>query len=115
MRTDFSNLYGVFGGAFSPITNAHIFIAGTVIEELKLEKVIFLPVGNIYGKEGLLPQEIRLQLIKDCIFNNPNLDVSDVEIKSPTVLTTADSLRILAKAYPGKNLHSLKGMIILNL
>lgn len=109
MRTDFSNLYGVFGGAFSPLTNAHLFIAQTVIEELSLEKVIFLPVGDMYGKEGLLPQETRLELIKDCIYNNPKLDVSDVEIKSSKVLTTPDSLKILSKVYPGKELAFIEG------
>ena len=38
---------GFYGGSFNPPTKAHIELAKKVIKECNLDKVIFVPVGDI--------------------------------------------------------------------
>ena len=44
---------GFYGGSFNPPTKAHIELAKKVIKECSLDKVIFVPVGDLYEKEGM--------------------------------------------------------------
>ena len=41
-----NQLIGLFGGAFDPIHNAHISIAKESIEQIGLNKIIFIPTGG---------------------------------------------------------------------
>lgn len=109
MCIELSNVIGIFGGSFSPLTKAHIAIAQAAIDELGLEKVVFLPVGDVYVKEGLMPSSLRLQLIKECIATLPRFDVSEIEIKSTVILNTADSLELLKNLYVDKTFAFIMG------
>ena len=42
---------GFFGGCFNPPSNIHINLAKNVINEYKLDKLIFVPVGDYYDKK----------------------------------------------------------------
>ena len=55
---------GFFGGSFNPPTNAHINLAKEVIKVCNLDKVIFVPMGNYYPKEGLAKAEDRLKMLE---------------------------------------------------
>lgn len=55
---------GFFGGCFNPPTNAHINLAKKVLKECKLDKVIFVPVGNFYDKKELVSGEHRYNMLK---------------------------------------------------
>jgi len=55
---------GFFGGSFNPPTKAHIELAQKVIEKYVLDKVIFVPMGDFYVKEGLASSKDRLNMLK---------------------------------------------------
>lgn len=55
---------GFFGGCFNPPTNAHIYLAKKVLKECKLDKVIFVPVGDFYNKKELISAEHRYNMLK---------------------------------------------------
>jgi nicotinate-nucleotide adenylyltransferase len=44
---------GFYGGAFNPPTIAHIKMAKKALNELNLDKIIFMPVGDLYQKSNL--------------------------------------------------------------
>ena len=80
-------LIAVFGGSFSPVTNAHLAIAEQITNLYDIEKVIFLPVSDLYEKRGLMSAEHRVEMLK-------------LACESNTLLNTIDSLRRLRKQYP---------------
>lgn len=55
---------GFFGGCFNPPTNAHINLAKKVLKECKLDKVVFVPVGDFYDKKELVPAKHRYNMLK---------------------------------------------------
>ena len=48
-----NELIGLFGGAFDPIHNAHISIAEKCVEEIGLQKIIFIPTGSSANNKKL--------------------------------------------------------------
>ncbi|MFQ5674581.1 MAG: nicotinate (nicotinamide) nucleotide adenylyltransferase [bacterium] len=72
---------GLYGGSFDPIHNAHLLIAQYVLEELSLEKVLFIPSGIPPHKKAFSRPEQRLQMVKLAIADNPKFEFSDFEIK----------------------------------
>jgi nicotinate-nucleotide adenylyltransferase len=58
-----SNDIGIFGGAFNPITNAHIQIVEEVAKKLKLSRVMFEPINNNYDKNDLADIGHRINMI----------------------------------------------------
>lgn len=67
----------VYGGAFNPPTKAHKAIMVYLIDLYKPKAFIFLPVGDIYPKKGLIAYKHRENMLK-CICNNQAL-VSNFE------------------------------------
>lgn len=70
---------GIFGGSFNPPHNMHKNIALELIKNGYLDKVIYVPTGEKYPKEGLGTFKDRYEMINRMIQDNPNLDSSDYE------------------------------------
>ena len=90
---------GFYGGAFNPPTKAHIELAKKVINECKLDKIIFVPVNDLYKKEGLIESEHRVNMLKLVCKEDDNLEVSDIELKSNVNYKAIDIFRIIDKEY----------------
>lgn len=67
----------VFGGSFNPITKGHQLIAEHLIKKYSPKKLVFLPVGNDYGKPELIDSKHRINMIK--LICNDVITVSDYE------------------------------------
>ena len=79
---------GIFGGSFNPPHKKHIEIIKTLIENKYLDKVIFVPTGTKYEyKNNLLPNNIRLDMLKLICNKENNFEVSDYELKNQVVYT----------------------------
>mgnify|MGYP000629759834 FL=1 len=86
--------YGMLGGTFDPPHYAHLEIAIRAIEQFSLAKVVFIPAGNPWHKEGIISSyEHRYKMTQLLISNSDYLEVSDLEsdISRPTY--TIDTLR----------------------
>ena len=84
---------GLFGGSFNPIHNGHINLAVSVKNELKLDKVIFIPSGTAPHKSSneYVSAEERLEMCRLALEEYDDFEISDYELcrqgKSYTVYT----------------------------
>lgn len=91
----------VFGGSFNPPLNSHFSLAEQIVNEYEeVEKVVFVPVNNLYEKENLLGNEHRYNMLKLVIDKNPNFELSRIELDSKRPLYTIETLLILKDKYP---------------
>ena len=79
---------GVFGGSFNPIHKRHEEIAKFLLNRY-VDKIIFVPTGCKYEyKNNLIDNKYRLDMIKLVTDKNPNMIVSDYEIKDYVAYTS---------------------------
>ncbi|MFC2044481.1 nicotinate-nucleotide adenylyltransferase [Chloroflexota bacterium] len=86
---------GVLGGTFDPIHNGHLSVAEEVRVKLKLIRVIFMPAGQPWMKEGLNPvlvAEHRVQMVRLAIVKVPYFQLSTLEIERPGPSYAVDAI-----------------------
>ncbi len=87
---------GVFGGAFNPIHNGHLFIAKESMEVFHLDYVIFVPTGNpVFEKSDLLDKDARLRLVELATKDEPRFTVSKFETERDAPSYYIDTLKNL--------------------
>ena len=98
---------GVMGGTFDPIHIGHLAIAEEAREALQLDRVVFVPAGVPPHKPSgsVTPVEHRLAMVEAAVFDNPDFEVSTIEIDRPGPSYTVDTVEALAREHPGTLLH----------
>lgn len=93
-----------FGGSFDPIHIGHLITARDVAEELRLEKVVFMPAYQAPLKEvhRASPKD-RLAMLNIAIRGEPTFEVSKMEIERGGVSYTVDTARELLKLFGRKS------------
>jgi nicotinate-nucleotide adenylyltransferase len=91
---------GVLGGTFDPVHTGHLALAEEVREVLGLERVLFVPAGEPWQKEGtgVTPAPIRLAMVERAVAGNQAFAVSRIEVDREGPTYTAETLEILASA-----------------
>lgn len=102
---------GIFGGAFNPVHNGHIKLAEEYKNELKLDKVIFIPtaVPPHKSSSGLISKEDRLNMLSLALENKDKFEISDIEFNRSGKSYTYDTLVELKKIYPNAHLYLIVG------
>lgn len=102
---------GIFGGTFNPIHNGHIHLARGYSKTLGLDQVLFIPTCIPPHKEAddLLPAVSRLDMCELATRDQANMLVSDLEVRRGGKSYTVDTIRELARLYPGDRLYFLMG------
>lgn len=106
--------YGFFGGSFNPVTNAHLNIAKLVQEKYKLDKVVFVPMGDHYPKLELAKEEHRYEMLKIATNKEDNIEVSDIELNLSKSLTMLQAFEKIQKQYNGIKPYFIIGADNLN-
>jgi nicotinate-nucleotide adenylyltransferase len=111
MLRDRKKRLGILGGTFDPIHSGHLILAEQLKEELKLQKVIFIPSANPPHKENhpVSSAKDRLQMVKLAIRDNPDFLISDIELKREGKSYTIDTLTQFVKLYKDSELFFLLG------
>jgi nicotinate-nucleotide adenylyltransferase len=102
---------GVYGGSFNPVHNGHVKLAKAALDELNLDKVLFVPsfVTPLRG-EGMLPATLRVKMLREALKGDRRLEVSTVEIERKGLSFTVDTLKYLkARHGAGTVLYFLSG------
>ena len=104
---------GLLGGSFNPIHNGHLTIAQHVQEHLQLSQVLFIPTGDApHKRDGTLaPANVRLEMVRLAIADNPFFTVSDIEIQRTGKSYSIDTVLALQHRYgPSTELFFIIGL-----
>jgi len=93
---------GILGGTFNPIHVGHLLVAQDALEQLGLERVIFVPSATPPHKavDKLASARDRLRMIKLAIRDNARFEVNDIEIRRGGKSYSVDTLAQLKRRYP---------------
>ncbi len=86
---------GIMGGTFNPIHNGHIILAKKALEQIHLDKIIFMPSGNSYMKKNVLEPQKRVEMVSLAIKHNPSFELSLIEVQKPGNTYTCETLETL--------------------
>lgn len=104
-------MIGVYGGSFDPIHFGHLLAAQTCIEQLSLEKVLFVPCHqHPFGKQFVASEQQRLDMLQLAIAKNPLLDIDQRELQQEKTSYTVDTLTSLQQDYPDQKLALIMGI-----
>jgi nicotinate-nucleotide adenylyltransferase len=100
----------LFGGAFDPIHNGHLYIAEAARTVLGLERVVFLPTRTPRHRGGLIaaPDE-RAAMVRLAIASNPAFALDTTDLLADSTGYTADLLPRLRARYPSEEFNFLVG------
>lgn len=93
---------GIYSGSFNPIHIGHLALANYLCEFEGLDEVWFLvtPHNPLKAQEGLMEDNLRLQLVKAAVAEYPRFRASDFEFHLPKPSYTIHTLEALKQKYP---------------
>lgn len=103
---------GIFGGTFDPIHMGHLILAEAALEELDLNRIIFIPAGVSPFKTSSppsAPPELRLEMVRRAIDSQKRFSVDDREIKRSAPSYAIDTVHSLMNEHPGVRFFYLIG------
>lgn len=104
---------GLYGGTFDPIHHGHLLLAREALEQLKLDKILFLPARISPFKLSSPPAspEFRARLLEAALQGEPSLewDACELERNDEGPSYTIDTIRQMQKRYPQAQLYYLIG------
>ncbi|MDE0424065.1 nicotinate-nucleotide adenylyltransferase [Candidatus Poribacteria bacterium] len=92
----------VMGGTFNPIHYAHLLSAEQVRTGLGYDKILFIPSARPPHKVAdadIIAPEHRYQMVLLAIAENPNFEVSRIELDREGPSYTIETLKVLEKLY----------------
>lgn len=103
--------YGIIGGTFDPIHNAHLYIAYEAKEQLNLDKVIFMPAGQqpLKIEKKVTPAWLRYEMVREAIKPYEDFSISDYEIQNEGLSYTYKTLEHFKKLYKDSELFFITG------
>lgn len=102
---------GVFGGSFDPPHVGHLLAASDACEELRLDRLFFVPAAMQPLKEGrpAAPAAHRLAMVHLAVDGDPRFSVSADEIEREGLSYTVETLVGFAERYPDAERYFLVG------
>ena len=92
----------LFGGTFDPPHLGHLLIAQTVFEEENFDKILFVPAYNPPHKKDISSINHRLEMLKIALDDNPNFEISDLEVQRKGVSYSIDTILSIKDQFKGK-------------
>jgi nicotinate-nucleotide adenylyltransferase len=84
------------GGTFDPVHNAHLAMAGAALDQLKLDKVLWMPTGNPgYRNPPLASGEHRVAMLRLALEGEPRYEIDPRELSPGASGFTVDTLHEL--------------------
>ena len=102
---------GIYGGSFDPVHLGHLLVAQAAMEELRLDRLFFVPAAQSPFKPLNQPASgpLRLRLLRLALAGQSHYEVDDQEVRRGGISYTVDTLRGYATRFPGASLFYLIG------
>ena len=102
---------GILGGSFDPIHHGHLILARAALEELGLERILFIPANRSPHKTDTRPATARdrFAMVQLAIENEPGFEALDLELHRPPPSFTVETLRELRARHPDDEFTLLIG------
>jgi len=110
-----TKLIAIFGGTFDPIHLGHLNIAEQCVNQLKINKLYFMPCATPAHKSASsISADDRAHMVKLAINHNLHFALDDRELKRTGASYSVLSLRELRLEFPDQSILFLIGMDSLN-
>jgi nicotinate-nucleotide adenylyltransferase len=103
---------GVLGGTFDPPHLGHLILSQFALEQLHLDKVLFIPAGDPWRKaeRAVTSSAHRLEMTRRAVSDNPAFELDDREVKRSGPSYTVETLREIRQSLgPDANLFFVVG------
>jgi nicotinate-nucleotide adenylyltransferase len=102
---------GIFGGTFNPPHAGHLIVAESVCEQLKLDKLFFVPSYiSPHKKKGEDKLALhRARMVRLAITSNPRFEFSDMELSRKGMSFTYETVEAFHREYPDWKLFLIIG------
>jgi nicotinate-nucleotide adenylyltransferase len=102
---------GLYGGSFDPIHHGHLILAREALEQLQLDRVVFIPAAQSPFKldNQPAPPHLRLEMVRAAIADEPRFQCDDSEAGRPGPSYTVDTLEAWRAAHPEDELFYFIG------
>lgn len=102
---------GILGGTLDPIHIGHTIVAQSALNELNLDKIVFMPSGNPPHKDikNISTNFHRKNMIELAINSNKDFMFSDFEMNRSGIIYTSDTLRMINEINGELNLFFIMG------
>ena len=102
---------GLYGGSFDPVHHAHLILARQALEDLKLDRVFFIPAAESPFKPGstAASAEDRLEMLRLAIQGESAFAVDRIEIDREPPSYTIHTVKSYKAQYPREKLIFLVG------
>lgn len=94
---------GIFGGTFDPVHLGHMVIGEQVMDELALDRVIFVPGGIPPHKEASSVRasaDDRLEMVQAAVSGNERFSVDRIEVDAGRPMHSVETVPLLKERSP---------------
>ena len=101
----------LYGGTFDPIHHGHLILAREALEQLGLDRVVFVPAARSPFKPGVISTsaEVRLEMVRAAIDGEDDFAIDDSEISRGGTSYTIDTVLAAQERWPAAELWWLIG------
>ena len=105
------NRIGIFGGTFDPPHLGHLILASEAQTQLELDRLLWIltPEPPHKQDQDITPIEDRLAMVRLAIADNPDFELSRIELDRPGPHYTLDTIKIVSEQNPGADIVPIIG------
>jgi nicotinate-nucleotide adenylyltransferase len=103
---------GLFGGSFDPVHHGHLLLAQDALEQLSLDRLVFIPAAINPHKLEAAPHaspELRLEMLREAIRVQPRFSIDPQELEREGPSFTIDTVAAYSRKFAGARLFLLLG------
>jgi len=102
---------GIYGGSFDPVHLGHLLVAQAAVEELKLDRLFFVPAAHSPFKpeNHAAPDALRVRWLRMALAGKTNYEIDEQELHRSGKSYTVDTVQNYATRFAGAELFYIVG------